>query len=97
MNREERNIIDRYNPQLVDDIIPVDMLPYLPCLAPCDKEKIKCEETNYGARRATMELLSRLRRRHDSFPEFIFALRATGCGHLAELLDPQEQGMWKDC
>ena len=96
MERKEKEIIDRYYGQIGEDAIPVDMLPYLPCLTPSDKEIIKCEETNGGPRRATHELLSRLRRRAGAFQEFVEALRLSGCGHLADLLDPREQGMCRD-
>ena len=93
MNREEREKIDQFSPQIAEDAIPVDMLPYLPCLTQGDKEIIKCEEMNSGPMRATLELLSRLRRRAGAFQEFVEALRLSGCGHLADLLDPREQGM----
>ena len=92
MEREQKELIKQYLPELVDDVIPVDMLPYLSCLTSNDKEKIKCEETNHGPIRATQELVVRLVRRPNAFQEFIRALRETGCGHLAELLYPQEEG-----
>lgn len=92
MEIEEKELINRYFPELVDDVIPVDMLPYLSCLTSNDKERIKCDETNHGPIRATQELLFRLVRRRNGFQEFIRALRATGCGHLADLLLPQDEG-----
>lgn len=91
MEREEKDLIRRYSHKLVDDVIPVDMLPYLPCLTQSDKEKIRCEETNNGAMRATQELMDRLFRRRNAFREFITALWETGCGHLAEEICPQEE------
>ena len=93
MNRAEREKIDQFSPQIAEDAIPVDLLPYLPCLTQSDREIIKCEEANSGPMRATVELLSRLRRRAGAFQEFVDALRLCGCGHLADLLDPREQGM----
>ena len=96
MERDEKEIIDRYCGQICEDAIPVDMLPYLPCLTQSDKEKIKCEETNSGPRQATVKLLWHLRRRAGAFQEFVEALRLSGCGHLADLLDPREQGMCRD-
>ena len=92
MNREQRNLIDQFCPQIIQDVIPVDMLPYLLCLTHSDKEAIAHEETRFGPMRAAQELLSRLRRRPDGFEQFIQALTATGCAHLADLLDPREQG-----
>ena len=92
MNREQRNLIERFGPQIIEDVIPVDMLPYLLCLTHGDKEVIAHEETRFGPMRAAQELLSRLRRRPDGFEQFLQALNATGCAHLADLLDPREQG-----
>lgn len=94
MNSAEREIIDQYSPEITQDAIPVDMLPYLPCLTQSDKEIITREETNKGPFRAAMELLSRVRRRRGAFRELVFALRASGCGHIADLLHPVEQGMY---
>ena len=88
MDREERDLISENITQLVEDVIPVDMLPYLPCLTKSDKEKIKCEETNHGSMRAAQELIDRLVRRRNSFRQFIEALCETGCRHLAEQLCP---------
>jgi len=92
MEREQRRLIYQHFSALVDDVIPVDMLPYLSCLTSNDKEEIKCEETNHGPMRATQKLVERLTRRPNAFQEFIRALRETGCEHLAELLYPQEEG-----
>ena len=92
MERQQRELIYRNLSHLVDDVIPVDMLPFLSCLKSNDKEQIRCEETNYGPMRATQKLVERLVRRPNAFYEFIRALRETGCEHLAELLDPQEEG-----
>lgn len=88
MDRGERDLISENITQLVEDVIPVDMLPYLPCLTKSDKEKIKCEETNHGSMRAAQELIDRLVRRRNSFRQFIEALCETGCRHLAEQLCP---------
>ena len=92
MDSQQRALIYRYLSDLVDDVIPVDMLPYLSCLTSNDREEIKCEETNHGPMRATQKLVERLVRRPNAFQEFIGALRETGCQHLAELLYPQEEG-----
>ncbi|XP_068695212.1 uncharacterized protein [Montipora foliosa] len=91
MNREERYLIDQYFPQITQDVIPVDMLPYLNCLTQNDREAIASEEMRQGHMRAAQELLSRLRRRTDGFEQLIQALNATGCEHLANLLVPREQ------
>ena len=92
MEREQKELIKRHLSDLVDDVIPVDMLPYLSCLTSNDKEEIICEEANRGPMRATQKLVERLVRRPNAFQEFIRALRETGCEHLAELLYPQEEG-----
>lgn len=92
MEMVERDLINRYFMELVNNVIPVDMLPYLSCLTPADKERIKCEERNYGPIQAAQELLDRLVRRRDAFQDLIRALRHTGCGHLVELLYSQEEG-----
>ncbi|CAH3018863.1 unnamed protein product [Porites evermanni] len=92
MDREDRSLIDQYFPQLAQDIIPVDMLPYLPCLTQTDKEGIKSEEVNRGPYRATILLLDRIQRRTNGFQELVDALRWTGCGHLADLLVPGGEG-----
>ncbi|XP_068726649.1 uncharacterized protein [Montipora capricornis] len=91
MNRDERYLIDQYFPQITQDVIPVDMLPYLNCLTQNDREAIASEEMRQGHMRAAQELLSRLRRRTDGFEQLIQALNATGCEHLANLLVPREQ------
>ncbi|KAM7431855.1 hypothetical protein ABFA07_017630 [Porites harrisoni] len=88
MDREDRSLIDQFFPQLAQDIIPVDMLPYLPCLTQTDKEGIKSEEVNRGPYRATILLLDRIQRRTNGFQELVDALRWTGCEHLADLLVP---------
>lgn len=92
MDREDKSLIDQCLPQLVQDIIPVDMLPYLPCLTQTDKEGIKSEEVNKGPYRAAIFLLDRIRRRTNGFQELVDALRWTGCGHLADLLVPLGEG-----
>lgn len=92
MERQQRELIHRNLPDLVADVIPVDMLPYLSCLTSNDKEEIRCEEMNYGPMKATQKLVERLVRRPNAFHEFIRALTETGCEHLAELLYPQEEG-----
>ena len=95
MDREDRSLIDQCFPQLAQDIIPVDMLPYLPCLTQTDKEGIKSEEVNRGPYRATILLLDRIQRRTNGFQELVDALRWTGCGHLADLLVPGGEGRWR--
>ena len=95
MDREDRSLIDQFFPQLAQDIIPVDMLPYLPCLTQTDKEGIKSEEVNRGPYRATILLLDRIQRRTNGFQELVDALRWTGCGHLAHLLVPGGEGRWR--
>ena len=93
MDREEIQLIDKFFSDLVNDVIPVDMLPYLPCLTQNDKEKIRCEEANHGPMRATQELLNLLVRRRNAFHELVQALRRTRLEHLADLLHSPDDGI----
>ena len=69
--------------ELVNDVIPVGMLPYLSCLTPADKERIlkRCEERNHVPIQAAQELLDRLVRRRNTFQGLIRGLRETDYDH----------------
>lgn len=93
MTPEERDIIRVNEPKLVQDIMPTDLLCWLLCLTDEDQEVIMAEERNYGSTRAARTLLDRLKRRHNSFGQLVRALRENTLGHLASLLDPNNEGI----
>ena len=87
MERREKEIIDRMFATLVEDLIPVDMLPYLSqCLTQTDREYVVCTERNLGNRRAASTLLELLKRKRDGFAQLLRALWNTGCRHLVQCL-----------
>ena len=93
MTPEQREIIQSNEPQLVHDIIPTDLLLYLPCLTYDDREVITVEERNQGGIKAASVLLDRLRRRgNGAFEQLVRALRDNSLRHLALLLDPHNKG-----
>ncbi|EDO44281.1 predicted protein [Nematostella vectensis] len=83
--------MDRVLPDIVEDVIPGDMMPYLPCLTDDDKEQILCEEENRGSRRAAYLLVDRLKRRRNGMFDFIRALSKTGCHHVVARIDEEIQ------
>ena len=93
MTPEERDIIRVNEPRLVQDIMPTDLLCWLLCLTDEDQEVIRAEERNYGSTRAARTLLDRLKRRQNSFGQLVRALRENMLGHLASLLDPNNEGI----
>lgn len=86
MLKTQKEIIDRFMSDLKCDVIPNDMLPYLLCLTEDDRESIQWKQNQEGPRAAVLVLLQRLKRRPDSFEQFLTALKHTGCKHLKELL-----------
>ena len=88
MAPEEREKIRMHELCLVKDIIPTDLLPWLPCLTGEDKEVILAEERQYGPTKAARVFLDRLRRRCNSFAQLVQALRENKLQHLALILDP---------
>ena len=93
MTPEQRDTIRINEPQLVRDIMPTDLLCWLACLTDEDKEAIMAEERNNGPTRAARILLDRLKRRSNSFGQLVRALRENTLGHLAALLDPNNEGI----
>lgn len=93
MTPEQKGIIRINEPQLVRDIMPTDLLCWLACLTDEDQEVIMAEERNYGPTRAARILLDRLKRRSNSFGQLVRALRENTLGHLAALLDPNNEGI----
>lgn len=89
---ETRLLLERKE-HFIEDLCPLDVLPYLTCLSKPDQEKIQCTAKNDGDSRATDELFDRLiKRGREAFPMFIRALRTSGNDHLAMILDPSYQG-----
>jgi hypothetical protein len=93
MTPEQRDIIRAKEPELVSDIIPTDILSWFICLTDDDKEVITADERNSGPTKAAKTLLDRLRRRPHSFGQLVCALRENNLRHLAELLDPNNEGI----
>jgi hypothetical protein len=85
-------LVDRLE-YFVENLCPEDVIPYLHCLCKPDVENIRCDTKNYGDSKATQTLFDRLGRRGDeAFPQFVRALRETGNGQLAMILDPFFRG-----
>ena len=81
-------ILDQRLKDFQYEVIPDELLPFLSCLIPEDKEVIKAEQTIHGPIKATAVLVDRLKRRHNGFQDFVKALRKCGSEHTALLLDP---------
>ena len=88
MRAYEKKILDKRLPDFLEEVVPVDLLPYLPCLTKPDKENIEALQNTKGPTRATALLVDRLKRRDKAFAQFVLALRRCGSGHTALLLDP---------
>ena len=72
----------------MEEVIPYDLFPYLPCLIQQDKEEIEATQRQRGPIKATMVLVDRLKRRDKGFQDFVLALRQCGGEHTALVLDP---------
>jgi len=83
----EKKILDERLQDFHEELIPVDVLPYLSCLQKVDKEAIEAKQKNEGSTRANSELVDRIKRRQ-GFQDFVQALRRCGFEHTALLLDP---------
>ncbi len=92
MTPEQRDIIRVNEPALVSDIIPTDLLSWFLCLTDDDKEVITSDERNNGPTKAARTLFDRLKRRSNAFEQLVRALRENNLKHLAELLDPNNEG-----
>jgi len=86
--RYEKQILDARLQDFHEELIPVDVLPYLSCLQKVDKEKVEATQRNEGPTRANYDLVDRIKRRHRGFQDFVQALRKCGFEHTALLLDP---------
>ena len=84
----EEKILDSRLQDFQEELIPVDVLPYLSCLQKVDKEVIEAKQKNEGPTRANSVLVDRIKRRHEGFQDFVQALRKCGFEHTALLLDP---------
>ncbi|CAH3018864.1 unnamed protein product [Porites evermanni] len=88
MRPYEKQILDQRLKDFQYEVIPNELLPFLPCLIQEDKEVIEAEQTNRGPIKATTVLVDRLKRRQKGFQDFVKALRKCGSEHTALLLDP---------
>lgn len=84
----EKKILDTRLQDFQEELIPMDVLPYLSCLQQVDKEVIEAKQKNEGPTRANSDLVDRIKRRHGGFQDFVQALRKCGFEHTALLLDP---------
>lgn len=84
----EKQILDKRLEDFHEELIPLDVLPYLSCLQKADKEVIEATQKNEGPTRANYVLVDRIKRRHRGFQDFVQALRKCGFEHTALLLDP---------
>lgn len=91
MEIQHKELLDYFAPDLVENIIPGDLLPSLYCcLTKQDCEKISCDERNLGYIRAAQTLLGILKKRPHGFYEFIKALKRHGLSYLADKLASTE-------
>lgn len=88
MDPKEKKILEEKLKDFMKDIIPVELLPYLPCLTRFDRDEIQASQNNHGSVRASFVLVDRLKRRRDGFQQFVQALRECGSQHIALMLDP---------
>ena len=88
MEPREKRILDKKLKDFMMDVVPVDLLPYLPCLTRFDKEEIEASQRNHGPTRACCVLVDRLKKRQRGFQQFLQALRQSGSHHVVLLLDP---------
>ena len=97
MRPYEKQLLDERLKHFMREVIPEELLPYLPCLTAQDREEILAKQTNHGHIRATSVLVDRLKRRNKGFSQFVQALRSCGGEHTALLLDPYYKIKGKDC
>ena len=88
MELREKRLLDKKLKDFMMDVVPVDLLPYLPCLTRFDKEEIEASQRNHGPTRACCVLVDRLKKRQRGFQQFIQALSQNGSHHVVWLLDP---------
>lgn len=97
MRPYEKQLLDERLKHFMREVIPEELLPYLPCLTDEDQEEILAKQSNHGHIRATSVLVDRLKRRDKGFSQFVQALRSCGGEHTALLLDPYYKIKGKDC
>ncbi|PFX15412.1 putative ATP-dependent RNA helicase DDX58 [Stylophora pistillata] len=85
---DEKKILNERLKDFMEEVIPVDLLPYLTCLQQTDKEDIEATQNNKGPTTANQTLVDRLKRRDKGFSHFVRALRQTGNEQTALLVDP---------
>ena len=88
MELREKRILDKTLKDFMMDVVPVDLLPYLPCLTRFDKEEVEASQRNHGPTRACCVLVDRLKKRQRGFQQFLQALSQSGSHHVVWLLDP---------
>ena len=88
MRPYEKQLLEKRLKDFMDEVIPYDLFPFLPCLTQQDREEIEATQTQHGPIRATMVLVDRLKRRDKGFQDFVLALRQCGGEHTALVLDP---------
>ena len=88
MKAREKQLLDERLKDFMFEIIPLDLLPFLPCLRQQDREEIEAKQCNHGPIKATFVLVDRLKRKDRGFQEFVQALRECGSEHIALKLDP---------
>lgn len=88
MEPREKRLLDKKLKDFMMDVVPVDLLPYLPCLTRFDKEEIEASQRNHGPTRACCVLVDRLKKRQRGFQQFLQALSQNGSHHVVWLLDP---------
>lgn len=88
MEPREKRLLDKKLKDFMMDVVPVDLLPYLPCLTRFDKEEIEASQRNHGPTRACCVLVDRLKKRQRGFQQFLQALSQSGSHHVVWLLDP---------
>lgn len=88
MELREKRLLDKKLKDFMMDVVPVDLLPYLPCLTRFDKEEIEASQRNHGPTRACCVLVDRLKKRQRGFQQFLQALSHNGSHHVVWLLDP---------
>ncbi|XP_015751012.1 PREDICTED: uncharacterized protein LOC107330992 isoform X1 [Acropora digitifera] len=88
MEPREKRLLDKKLKDFMMDVVPVDLLPYLPCLTRFDKEEIEASQRNHGPTRACCVLVDRLKKRQRGFQQFLQALSQNRSHHVVWLLDP---------
>ncbi|KAK3604489.1 hypothetical protein CHS0354_019082, partial [Potamilus streckersoni] len=81
----------KHLPRFVNQVDPVQLLPYLPCLSQATMEEIKCRQCNKGKIAAAQELYSHIIRYSErGVRQLVEALRNSDIGlmELADLIDP---------